>query len=71
MDIFVSKEYLANLKRIEEAYPDTRLLSKKRMRKFLGGNDIRILEQFGIKGKITRESFAVRLTEGGKEDEER
>ena len=67
MDTFESKEYLANLKRIEEAFPNDRLLSKKAMVEYLGNTDLRVLEQFGIAGKITRESFAMRLTEGGKE----
>ena len=67
MDTFESKEYLANLKRIEASFPEDRLLNKRQMAEYLGGNDIRILKQFGIAGKITRESFAMRLTEGGKE----
>ena len=60
MDLF-TQAYKVNLERIEAAYPEDRLLSKRRMADYLGLNDIRALNSFGIVTKMTRESFALRL----------
>ena len=60
MDLF-TQAYKVNIERIKEAYPESRLLSKRRMADYLGLNDIRALNSFGIYGKMTRESFALRL----------
>ena len=67
MDITKTSEFKANLERIKTAYPDDGLLSRKQMASFLGNGDTRILKQFDIDTKLTRESFAMRLTLGGKE----
>lgn len=67
MDTVFSEEFRRNLQRIEEAYPEKRLLNKRQMADFLGLRDVRYLENYGIDTKLTRESFAMRLTKGGKE----
>ena len=58
-----SEEFRRNLKRIEEAFPEDKLLSKRQMADYLGFNDTRSLDQFDINEKLTRESFAARLSE--------
>ena len=67
MDFIASNEYLANLKRIEATFPEDRLLSKKQMMEYLGLKNALSLNRFEIDTKLTRESFAMRLTLGGKE----
>lgn len=69
MDFVATSEYLANLKQIEAAYPDNRLLSKKQMMEYLGLKNTIGLKAFEIDTKLTRESFAMRLTLGGREQE--
>ncbi len=58
-----SEEFRRNLQRIEEAFPEDKLLSKRQMADYLGFNDTRSLDQFDINEKLTRESFAARLSE--------
>lgn len=70
MDFSTTSEYLANLKRIEAEYPDDRLLSKKQMMNYLGLKNALSLNRFEIDTKLTRESFAMRLTMGGREKKE-
>lgn len=67
MDAVFSEEFRRNLRRIEEAYPEERLLNKRQMAEYLGLEDTRSLKTFGIDTRLTRESFAMRLTKGGKE----
>ena len=57
-------EYERNLEAIERAFPNERLLSKKQMMEYLMVGDGRTLKQFGIDNKMTKESFAMRLTQG-------
>lgn len=64
---YITDEYNANLKAIEAEFPAFRVLTKKQMTEYLGFRTPRVLEAFGIDGKLTRESFAMRLTKGRKE----
>jgi len=57
-------EYERNLEAIERCFPNERLLSKKQMMEYLRVGDRRTLKQFGIDNKMTKESFAMRLTQG-------
>ena len=57
-------EYERNLEAIERFFPNERLLSKKQMMEYLMVGDRRTLKQFGIDNKMTKESFAMRLTQG-------
>lgn len=65
---YITDEYTANLKAIEEEFPAYRVLTKKQMVSYLGFKTPRALEAFGIDGKLTRESFAMRLTKGRKDN---
>lgn len=56
-------EYERNLEAIKRAYPEEKLLSQRQMAEYLG-TSTRTLRQFGIDGRITVESFAMRLTKG-------
>lgn len=60
-------EYEVNLEAIKEFFPADRYLTQKQMKDYLGVTDSRTLKAIGINGRATRESFAMRLTEGGKE----
>ena len=60
-------EYYRNLEAIEKAFPTYKLLTKEQMRRYLGVGNARTLKLFGISGKLTRESFAMRLTIGKEE----
>ena len=57
-------EYERNLEAIERHFPNERLLSKKQMMEYLMVGNARTLKLFGIDGKLTKESFAMRLTRG-------
>ena len=61
-------EYERNLEAIERAFPNERLLSKKQMVEYLMIGNTRTLKLFGINSKLTKESFAMRLTKGRKEN---
>lgn len=60
-------EYERNLEAIERYFPNERLLSKKQMVEYLMIGNTRTLKLFGINSKLTKESFAMRLTKGRKE----
>ena len=64
---YVTDEYTANLRAVEEAFPAYKVLTKKQMLEYLGFKTPSALGSFGIEGKLTRESFAMRLTKGRKE----
>ena len=70
MDFVATSEYLANLKRIEAFFPEDRLLTKRQMMNYLGLKNALSLNRFDIDTKLTRESFAMRLTMGGREKKE-
>ena len=57
-------EYERNLEAIERFFPNERLLSKKQMMDYLMVGNTRTLKLFGIDGKLTKESFRMRLTRG-------
>ena len=57
-------EYERNLEAIERYFPNERLLSKKQMVEYLMIGNTRTLKLFGIDSKLTKESFAMRLTRG-------
>lgn len=57
-------EYERNLEAIERYFPNERLLSKKQMVEYLMIGNTRTLKLFGINSKLTKESFAMRLTRG-------
>ena len=68
-DAFLTPEFYANLDAIERAFPGYRLLNKNQMAEYLGfsSNTTRRLSLLGINSKLTRESFAMRLSALGKE----
>lgn len=57
-------EYKRNLEAIEREFPEARCLNKTQMTYYLGLTKRQSLRQFGITGKLTRESFAMRLVKG-------
>lgn len=68
--MYFDEEYYANLKAIEEAFPHYRLLNKGQMMDFLGLTRVSSLDRLGLTTKLTRESFAMRLSKMGRKEED-
>lgn len=57
-------EYLVNLEAVEKRFPNNRLLTKTDMCRYLGCKPEGVAYNFGITGRMTRESFRMRLVKG-------